>query len=1185
MAEPLSIIGAVASILQISSMVVKLVKGAKGAASERQMLLVEINATTALCQTLCDYIEIEGKPWTETLEILNQTDDAPLQQFRKCLEYLHKKMTSESRTDHMLQVWVQNLKWPFTKGEVLDLVASIERQKSLFTTALAKDNHRLSIAIRDETLRIARKLDAVQLTQKVQDHQAQQTAKTIDEIRLRQDIEDQKRQSQEAQVRRQALLAQLTTIDFQATHTDVSSRRAQNTGHWVLECSEYVSWRSKRSSSVLWCHGIPGAGKTILASLIIDRLRESEVTDYLPGSPSARCGVAGIYCNYKSPQTTPNVLGSLLQQLLLPLSNFSEVDDTSADPKNILAPLLEVVKHFSNTFIIVDALDECPTRVELLQALRQLVDSTAIDPSDTVLHILVTSRDSVKADIERELKPNGRLEIRSNEADVRNYLRQTLCMQGQVAQWIEDDPHFGALILDSVSSKVAGMFLLARLYADLLANIPTKRSVRRALDRLPTGIDDTYTEAWTRMSAQSPEQFKLGKTVLAWIIHATRPLKVREIQEALAIEEGDEMLDPEGLLDVARLISFCAGLVIVNDQRQLVTLIHPTTQEYFNTRKESFFPAAHEEIAIVCITYLRIEAFQDEGALQDLEAFTYRRRSYALLGYAAVNWGTHVRRSRSQRATNLAVTLLQDKQSRMAAYQALLLNTVGERDHGTEWPELGLPDWATPQINEFEVSSAALGNLHLAAYFGLIDAAEVFLVEGTKVDVRDSLGGTPLHWALYDRQDEMLKYLLFRGADPNIERDQSCLRRWHMLGCFTLPLAIAAYMGNTAAIQTLIERGAEIDRVEDKTGNETALSVALYARQDEATKLLLAKGADVNKCFVGISNTAMYGTLDTLRMLLKSGANAENVQEALRGAASAGQRDKAALLLQHGANPNGSSDISEWQENNLSLTSSPSEQSHIDDGDEDWPAATPLVSAIASQRPNEDTSDQYRCVLCLLDAGADVNGLSARNYFYPDDFITPKSGYWTAPLWPTTTPLFTAAYFRRPDNIRELVRRGADVNFVMENQITALSSALDGESYDDSTGADGALSSSNQVRKVVQLLIELGADPGLCAPRNEKRINELLGMSPQECEHMTALQRVVVQPHWTLDDESDRSFRERRDELRTLIAAGAEPKLCCARDKRRIKEFLGWSEHEIEALDKKLEAYHAVMKQIEFDPL
>ncbi len=690
-------------------------------------------------------------------------------------------------------------------------------------------------------------------------------------------------------------------------------------------------------------------------------------------------------------------------------------------------------------------------------------------------------------------------------------------------------------------------------------------------------MDDTYTEAWNRISAQSPEQSELGKKVLSWIVHATRPLRSSEIQEALAIEEGDEWLDPEGLVDAAQLTSYCAGLVIINEQRQLITLIDPTAQEYFNTRKETFFPAAHEEIAATCITYLRMKCFRDQGPLQEIEAFDRRRRSCALLGYVAVNWGWHVRQARSVRITNLALTLLQDESASMAACQALFLNIIGVRESGTEWPEYA--ESSNRGIDDVKYSVATLGSLHFAAYLGLIDVADILLQGSAKVDDLDSFSATPLHWALLGRQDEMLEYLLVKGADPNLRRKEFHLRRWPMLGGWTLPLTIATFMGSTTAIELLLQHSADVDKEDDNSNHSTAVSVALYTRNYELARALLAKGANVNKNPIGILDAASHGSLENLKIAIEGGASAENLQAALEAAASACQCSKIVLLLKHGADPNGFP-------HRFGQASNPPDQSLLHSGksttvdlDEGEAVATPLVSAIAARLSYHGDSDQDKSFKLLLDAGADANRQSARNYFYADDFITLESGSWTIPKERYTTPLFTAAYYRRLDYIRELVRQGANVNFILGEHTTALSSALDGESY----GVED-ITADRSPRAVVRLLIELGANPNLCAPTAKQRVEEFLGMSPQEQDNMDALQRLVMQPQYG-KVYSLRSFRERRDELRTLIAAGADPKLCCARDRRRIQEFLGWSEQEIDRLDEEKEDYHAARDRYATGPL
>lgn len=73
-------------------------------------------------------------------------------------------------------------------------------------------------------------------------------------------------------------------------------------------------------------------------------------------------------------------------------------------------------------------------------------------------------------------------------------------------------------------------------------------------------------------------------------------------------------------------------------------------------------------------------------------------------------------------------------------------------------------------------------------------------------------------------------------------------------------------------------------------------------------------------------------------------------------------------------------------------------------------------------------------------------------------------------------------------------------------------------------------------------------------------------MTPDDCENLRALQSVVAEPSWP--EPSDRSFEERRGELKRLLEEGAAPALCCRREQKRILEYLDWTDSEIAELDK-----------------
>ncbi|KAJ7826800.1 hypothetical protein B0H14DRAFT_3467462 [Mycena olivaceomarginata] len=82
--------------------------------------------------------------------------------------------------------------------------------------------------------------------------------------------------------------------------------------------------RNNVPGQILWCRGIPGAGKTILSSLVIHHLRDQ----FRDGN----IGVASIYLNHKETETqTPaNLLAGLWKQLVgtnLPLSQCKNSTD------------------------------------------------------------------------------------------------------------------------------------------------------------------------------------------------------------------------------------------------------------------------------------------------------------------------------------------------------------------------------------------------------------------------------------------------------------------------------------------------------------------------------------------------------------------------------------------------------------------------------------------------------------------------------------------------------------------------------------------------------------------------------------------------------------------------------------------------------------------------------------------
>jgi hypothetical protein len=162
--------------------------------------------------------------------------------------------------------------------------------------------------------------------------------------------------------RRNAILQWLSSIDHESEQRDMIAKRQIGTGVWLLKSAEFQGWL-RESGSTMLCQGIPGAGKTILTSIVISHLQEKFRND-------DNSAVIYIYFTYqpKQEQVLQDLLGCLLKQLVTNLSavpddieklfNIHRGGEEQLSVKDLKAALHETIKLFSKVFIMLDALDE-----------------------------------------------------------------------------------------------------------------------------------------------------------------------------------------------------------------------------------------------------------------------------------------------------------------------------------------------------------------------------------------------------------------------------------------------------------------------------------------------------------------------------------------------------------------------------------------------------------------------------------------------------------------------------------------------------------------------------------------------------------------------------------------------------------------------------------------------------------
>jgi hypothetical protein len=325
----------------------------------------------------------------------------------------------------------------------------------------------------------------------------------------------------------------------------------------------------------------------------------------------------------------------------------------------------------------------------------------------------------------------------------------------------------------------------------------------------PKAYDHAYDEAMERITGQDPDSRELAEKVFSWIICAKRRLTASELQHALAVEVGDRELEEENLPQIRDMVSVCVGLVTIDEESNVIRLVHYTMQEYFERTQDKWFPNAEVSIAKACITYLSFGVFETGFCLTD-EDFEKRLLLNPFYDYAARNWGHHARVTLDEEVTKLILGLLKSIPKVSASSQAAMASR-GSAGYSQKVPHQTI-------------------GLHLAAYFGLSNVVMTLLIHGQSPNVTDSYRQTPLLLAAANGYDTVVSLLL---AGDNI--DINCEDEYGRT-----PVSRAAEEGHEVVVKQLLTKDGVNPNSKDKY-DQTPLSWAAANGHVAIVDLLSAK--------------------------------------------------------------------------------------------------------------------------------------------------------------------------------------------------------------------------------------------------------------------------------------------------------------------------------------------------------
>jgi hypothetical protein len=141
-------------------------------------------------------------------------------------------------------------------------------------------------------------------------------------------------------------LGWLSTLDFTTQQHDIIKRRETGTGVWFVESPQFISWL-RGVDKPLFCCGMPGAGKTMVAAIAIDHISTT--------IPTTDIGLAYVFCNYKAQadQHALSLLTDILKQLAEGNANISSLiaDMYELHARRKTRPSLEDIIRALNTAV------------------------------------------------------------------------------------------------------------------------------------------------------------------------------------------------------------------------------------------------------------------------------------------------------------------------------------------------------------------------------------------------------------------------------------------------------------------------------------------------------------------------------------------------------------------------------------------------------------------------------------------------------------------------------------------------------------------------------------------------------------------------------------------------------------------------------------------------------------------
>ena len=442
-------------------------------------------------------------------------------------------------------------------------------------------------------------------------------------------------------------------------------------------------------------------------------------------------------------------------------------------------------------------------------------------------------------------------------------------------------------------------FQWVALQIDQLHKLSRERDIKNRLGKLPRTLEEAYDEIYTRIHSEEGSASEVARRAFQWIMCSKKPISPAMLVTVVCQDPTTDNVDVVDL-KFEFVLESCQNLLKVEiaEEDEFCRFSHLSVQEYLE--KNHFSPLSNNVlVAQVCLTFLtdpipsgimlklagessessssidtdktsdeqndKSEESTESDEINGSEEFSGSEEVQEegldeVRKYARTFWLIHVQRS---------YEIEGDFDSRLIVLLKRFLGSGAE---------------TTPAFQKWARSSE--GNVIYSMHSRFSRARRLDPPSQLAVQI----AGFGLHRMLKDSWEHV---------DP------------HQKNAEDKPLlAIAAEAGNASTVQSLLDKGAEIDASSIKCAS--ALCYASSEGRKSVVEVLLGNGADVNITgkYRGspLQAASKNGHESVARLLLRHGADVNTqggvYHTALQAASGEGHKSIVGLLLDHGASVN-----------------------------------------------------------------------------------------------------------------------------------------------------------------------------------------------------------------------------------------------------------------------------------------